>query len=77
MDPFTMIVCIVLISVGGAILGKYLDQRRRVESRTVSERLEKVEQLDIDSIEERLRALEKIVTDSNRSSNLKEKIDSL
>ncbi len=68
MDVFTMIVCIVFISVFGGILGNYLQHRRKGANKDVLRRIEALEKrVADDSFEERLQALETIVTDKRKT----------
>ena len=76
MDEFVMIVLIVLISVGGGILGSHLKARRITSRNQLLKRLEALEKrVGDESVEQRLQALEAIVTDHR--GQLREKIDAL
>ena len=74
-EVFTMIVLIVLISCGTGVLTTYFKTKRKGDPQ-VMKRLKRLEQLVGDeSLEERVRALEAIVTDRKR--NLDQEIRSL
>ncbi|MCY4143972.1 MAG: hypothetical protein OXG08_09840 [Gammaproteobacteria bacterium] len=75
-DVFLMVVLIVAIGVGGGILGSHLKARRITSRNQLLRRLEVLEKkVGDESVEQRLQALEAIVTDQR--SILREKIDAL
>lgn len=62
-DPFTMIVLIVLISVGAGVINNYLKMKsQRSESSANDVDIHRM-QADIDRLTERVRVLEKLATD--------------
>jgi hypothetical protein len=77
MNPFEMVVIIVLIVTLGGVLKHWLATRHRFQD--LEEQLRETgipDQLErIDRLEERVRTLERIVTD--RSERLRNEIDSL
>ena len=71
-----MVVCIVFIGVGGGILGSHLKGRRYKARSEILKRLDALEKrVAEDSVEQRLQALEAIVTDDRNT--LREEIDAL
>lgn len=68
MDVFTMVALIVLISCGTSVLTTYFKSKHKYRSDPdLRERVERLEGLIGDqSIEDRVRALETIVTDEKR-----------
>lgn len=68
MDVFTMVALIVLISCATSVLTTYFKSKHKYSSDPdLRERVERIERLIGDgSIEERVRALETIVTDEKR-----------
>lgn len=72
MNPFEMVVIIVLIAVGAGVINNYL--KHKAESGTGQ--ADPREWMDkLDAMEERIRVLEKIVTD--RDYDLKQKFRDL
>ena len=59
MDPFTMVVLIVLISCATGVAGKYVQSRKRGHAMKIEDELRG----ELDGIKERIEVLEKIVTD--------------
>jgi polyhydroxyalkanoate synthesis regulator phasin len=77
MNPFEMVVIIVLIVTLGGVIKQWVGTRHRLHDMEdqlrksgVSEQLQRIDQL-----EERVRTLERIVTD--RAERLRNQIDSL
>lgn len=68
MDVFTMVALIVLISCGTSVLTTYFKSKHKYRADPdLLERVERLEELIGDlSIEDRVRALETIVTDEKR-----------
>ena len=65
-DPFTMIVLIVLISVGAGVINNYIKMKNeRSERGTNDADIDKM-QGQIDHLTERVRVLEKLATDDER-----------
>jgi hypothetical protein len=77
MNPFEMVVIIVLIVTLGGVLKHWVGTKHRFED--LEEQLKRTGVADqlkrIDLLEERVRTLERIVTD--RSERLRNEIDSL
>lgn len=75
-DPFTMVVLIVLISVGAGVINNYLKLRNKGAGNN-KELLEGLDALrtDVDRLSKRVASLEKIATDPEKS--LAKEIDSL
>ncbi|MBY9066307.1 hypothetical protein K1X12_05315 [Hyphomonas sp. WL0036] len=66
MDPFTMVVAIVAIAIGAGVINNYIKARSR-EPVDLSSRAEFVAMRDdVARLKERVRVLEKIVTDQER-----------
>lgn len=74
-SPFTMIVLIVLISVGAGVVNNYLKLKAKHAKDDVSEAEVHRMKADIDRLTERVRVLEKIATDGD--SRLREEISRL
>tara|TARA_R110000803_G_scaffold59837_2_gene118785 strand:+ start:1329 stop:1559 length:231 start_codon:yes stop_codon:yes gene_type:complete len=66
MDPFQMVVIIVLISVGAGVLKNYFKMKQNQQADAASEKDVMRMQADIDRLKERVHVLEKIVTDNDR-----------
>lgn len=66
MDPFTMVVAIVAISVGAGILNTWLKTRAKMAEGMPGQAEITVMRDDIARLKERVRVLEKIVTDQER-----------
>ncbi|MBU2607499.1 MAG: hypothetical protein KKC43_16615 [Alphaproteobacteria bacterium] len=66
MDPFQMVVIIVLISVGAGVLKNYFKMKQNQQADAASEKDVVRMQADIDRLKERVHVLEKIVTDNDR-----------
>jgi hypothetical protein len=66
MDPFQMVVIIVLISVGAGVLKNYFKMKQNQQADAASEKDVSRMQSDIDRLKERVHVLEKIVTDNDR-----------
>jgi len=65
-DPFTMVVLIVLISVGAGVINNYLKMKNERAERGANDvDIEKM-QGQIDHLTERVRVLEKLATDEER-----------
>lgn len=62
-SPFTMVVLIVLISVGAGVVNNWLKTRN--QSRTDTELLDKIARMeaDMDRMADRIRTLERLATD--------------
>lgn len=77
MGPFEMVVLIVLIATIGGVLNNRTKTKHKMEN--LEERLKELGVADqlrrIDQLEERVRTLERIVTD--KSGRLREEIDRL
>ncbi len=71
MSNMFFVVCIVAIACGTAVLSEYFKSKRRAEKNTNNE--ETVAQLD--ALEERIRVLERIVTENK--FDLRREIDRL
>lgn len=66
MDPFQMVVIIVLISVGAGVINNYLKMKaNRTDDAASDTELTRV-MGEVDRLKERVRVLEKIVTDNER-----------
>ncbi len=66
MDPFTMVVAIVAISVGAGVISKWLKTRANTRpDEGLREELNATRQ-DVARLKERVRVLEEIVTDKDR-----------
>ena len=68
MDPIVMVVLIVLISVGAGVVNNYLKLKANAKSdKGADEDILPVRVLgEVDRLKERVRVLEKIVTDQER-----------
>ena len=66
MNPFEMVVIIVLISVGAGVLKNYFQMKQNKQADAASEKDVARMQADIDRLKERVHVLEKIVTDNDR-----------
>lgn len=72
MGPFEMVVLVVFIAVGAGVIQKWLKTKEKLaESATLDAATDK----RIAALEDRIRVLERIVTD--KTSRLKEEIDAL
>ncbi|KCZ62236.1 MULTISPECIES: hypothetical protein [unclassified Hyphomonas] len=66
MDPIVMVVLIVLISVGAGVVNNYLKLKANAKSdKGADEDIQRVLG-EVDRLKERVRVLEKIVTDQER-----------
>ena len=65
-NPFSMVVLIVLISVGAGVINNYFKLRASRSSDAAAEDDIARMQSDIDRLAERVRVLEKIVTDKDK-----------
>ncbi|MEQ3649677.1 hypothetical protein [Hyphomonas sp.] len=66
MDPIVMVVLIVLISVGAGVVNNYLKLKANAKSdKGADEDIQRVLG-EVDQLKERVRVLEKIVTDQER-----------
>ena len=65
-SPFTMIVIIVLISVGAGVINNYLKMKSNREEDAASQR--EIDQMrrDIERLTERVRVLETLATDNDQ-----------
>lgn len=66
MDPFTMVVAIVAISVGAGILNTWIKARANTPADMASQTELASMKADVDRLKDRVRVLEKIVTDKER-----------
>ncbi|MEQ8322381.1 MAG: hypothetical protein RH946_19115 [Rhodospirillales bacterium] len=66
MDPFQMVVIIVLISVGAGVLKNYFKMKENQQHDAASDKDVQRMQADIERLKERVHVLEKIVTDNDR-----------
>lgn len=66
MDPFQMVVIIVLISVGAGVLKNYFKMKENQQADAASDRDVQLVKADIERLKERVHVLEKIVTDNDR-----------
>lgn len=66
MDPFQMVVIIVLICVGAGVVKNYFKMKQNQQADAASEKDVLRMQADIDRLKERVHVLEKIVTDNDR-----------
>lgn len=65
-DPFTMVVLIVLISVGAGVINNYVKMKHQsAETNSNDADIHRM-QADIDRLTERVRVLEKLATDEER-----------
>ena len=65
-SPFTMIVLIVLISVGAGVINNYFKMKTERSERTENDADIHKMQAQIDHLTERVRVLEKLATDDER-----------
>ena len=66
MDPILMVVLIVLISVGAGVVNNYLKLKANSASDIASDADFQKVLREVDRLKERVRVLEKIVTDQER-----------
>ncbi|MEH6409813.1 hypothetical protein [Hyphomonas sp.] len=66
MDPFQMVVIIVLISVGAGVLKNYFKMKENQQADAASDKDVQRMKADIERLKERVHVLEKIVTDNDR-----------
>ena len=66
MDPFQMVVIIVLISVGAGVLKNYFKMKENQQHDAASDKDVQRMKADIERLKERVHVLEKIVTDNDR-----------
>ncbi len=66
MDPFTMVVAIVAISVGAGIRNTWLKARANVPADMASHSELTAMRADVERLKDRVRVREKIVTDQER-----------
>ncbi|WP_373008281.1 hypothetical protein [Hyphomonas sp.] len=66
MDPFQMVVIIVLISVGAGVMKNYFKMKQNQQADAASKKDVVRMRADIDRLKERVHVLEKIVTDNDR-----------
>ncbi|MEO0982261.1 MAG: hypothetical protein AAFX03_06375 [Pseudomonadota bacterium] len=66
MDPFQMVVLIVLISVGAGVVNNWI--KMRAQSRSDLETEEELNRMraEVDRLTERVRVLEKLATDADQ-----------
>lgn len=65
-DPFTMIVLVVLITVGAGVINNYLKMRTERTERGANDGDIDRMQTQIDQLTERVRVLEKLATDDEQ-----------
>lgn len=65
-DPFTMVVLIVLISVGAGVINNYFKMKSQSAETGANDADIHKMQADIDRLTERVRVLEKLATDDDR-----------
>ena len=65
-DPFTMVVLIVLISVGAGVINNYVKMKHASSEQTANDADIHKMQAEIDRLTERVRVLEKLATDDER-----------
>jgi len=65
-SPFTMVVLIVLISVGAGVINNYFKLKTQRSERDTSDADIHKMQAEIDRLTERVRVLEKLATDEER-----------
>lgn len=63
MDPFSMVVTIVLISVAGKLVGNYLKLRQQEVAARTAQDIGGEAQRELAALRERVATLERIVTD--------------
>ena len=73
-SPFTMIVLLVIIGVGGGVINNWLKIKRESESAVGSGEVDSLRR-EVADLRERVKTLEKIATDSER--NLSREIERL
>ncbi|MBA4227821.1 MAG: hypothetical protein C0456_14430 [Hyphomonas sp.] len=66
MDPFSMVVAIVAISVGAGILNTWIKARAHAPADMASQSELAAMRADVEKLKDRVRVLEKIVTDQER-----------
>ncbi len=66
MDPFSMVVAIVALSVGAGILNTWIKARAKAPADMASQTELAAMRADVDKLKDRVRVLEKIVTDQER-----------
>lgn len=67
MDPFSMVVAIVALSVGAGILNTWIKARAKALPADMASQTELAAmRADVDKLKDRVRVLEKIVTDQER-----------
>ena len=66
MNPFEMVVIIVLISVGAGVLKNYFQMKQNRQADVASEQDVARMRAEVDRLKERVHVLEKIVTDNDR-----------
>lgn len=67
MDPFSMVVAIVALSVGAGILNTWIKARAKAPPADMASQTELAAmRADVDKLKDRVRVLEKIVTDQER-----------
>ena len=66
MDPFQMVVIIVLISVGAGVLKNYFKMKENQQADAASDKDVQRMKADIERLKARVHVLEKIVTDNDR-----------
>ncbi len=66
MNPFEMVVIIVLISVGAGVLKNYFQMKQNRQADAASEQDLARMRAEVDRLKERVHVLEKIVTDNDR-----------
>lgn len=66
-EPFTMIVLIVLISVGAGVINNYLKMKHQRSETSANDADIHRMQTEIDRLTERVRVLEKLATDDDQS----------
>ena len=65
-DPFTMVVLIVLISVGAGVINNYLKMKNQRSETSANDADIHRMQNEIDRLTERVRVLEKLATDDEK-----------
>lgn len=66
MDPFTMVVAIVAVSVGAGVINNYVKLKSTRQADSVAEAELQRTLAEVERLKERVRVLEKIVTDNDR-----------
>ncbi len=72
--PFTMVVLIVIIGVGGSVVNNWIKTKRELESSAGNGEVDSLRR-EVADLRERVKTLEKIATDSER--NLSREIERL